>query len=211
MEFLNPDLYQYAALHTSDEPELLKKINRETHLYTVMPRMVSGHWQGQFLSVISSLLKPSLILEIGTFTGYSAICLAGGLALGGKLITLDSNEELEQRVKGYFEEAGLSDVIDYRIGNALELIPLLPGPFDLVFIDADKKNYSNYYDEVIDKVSRGGVIIADNVLWSGKVLDKNPDSDTRAILEFNRKVSVDDRVQNVLLPVRDGLMMMVKK
>lgn len=211
MEILNPDLFQYAMLHTSEQSELLKKISRETHLYTLMPRMVSGHWQGQFLSMISSILKPTLILEIGTFTGYSAICLAGGLVHGGKLVTLDINEELEHRVKGYFEEAGLSGVIDYRIGNAMEIIPLLPGPFDLVFIDADKKNYSNYYDLVIDKMRKGGAIIADNVLWSGKVLDEKPDKDTRAILEFNRKVNEDDRVQNLLMPVRDGLMMMVKK
>lgn len=211
MEFLDPGIYQYAAKHTSEETELLKKINRETQLSTLMPRMLSGHWQGQFLSLISTILKPSRILEIGTFTGYSAICLASGLAQGGKLITIDINEELEQKVRGYFDEGGLSAVINYRIGDALAIIPLLSGYFDLVFIDADKRNYSNYYDLVIDKVRKGGVIIADNVLWSGKVLNEKPDRDTRSIMEFNRKISQDNRVQNLLLPVRDGLMMIIKK
>ena len=211
MEILDTPLHRYAALHTSPEPEVLKKINRETNLYTRMPRMLSGHWQGQFLAMVSAMIRPSMILEIGTFTGYSAICLAGGLVGGGRLVTLDNNEELEQRVRGYFEEAALSSSIDYRVGNAQDIIPQLPGPFDLVFIDADKKNYIHYYDLVIDKVRQGGVILADNVLWSGKVLDEKPDSDTRAILAFNRKVNDDARVQNVLLPVRDGLMMMIKQ
>ncbi|MBK5277705.1 MAG: class I SAM-dependent methyltransferase, partial [Bacteroidia bacterium] len=145
-----------------------------------------------------------------TYTGYSAICLAEGLAPGGKLITLDINEELESKVRGYFKEAGLQGVVDYRIGNALKIIPDLKAKFDLVFIDADKENYSNYFDLVIDKVPSGGYVIADNVLWSGKILDAKPDKDTRAILDFNKKIQADLRVENVLIPIRDGILMMRK-
>ena len=210
MEFLDEELNYYIERHSGEESALLRKINRETHAHILMPRMLSGHLQGRVLSMISKMLNPSSILEIGTYTGYSAICLAEGLEKGGKLITLDINEELEKRVRGYFTEAKLDNVVDYRIGNALDIIPALNTNFDLVFIDADKVNYSNYYDLVIEKVNCGGLIIADNVLWSGKVLSEKPDKDTKAILDFNSKVTNDARVENVLFPVRDGLMVIRK-
>jgi caffeoyl-CoA O-methyltransferase len=210
MDFIHPDIQKYAEQHTTDETQLLKKINRHTHASVLMPRMLSGHLQGQLLSMFSHMIKPRTILEIGTYTGYSAICLASGLQAGGKLITIDINEELEERVRAHFEEAGLNDQIDYRIGDATRIIPQLPGNFDLVFIDADKENYSQYFDLVIDRVNLNGYILADNVLWSGKVLDAKPDKDTRAIVAFNEKVHADKRVENILLPVRDGIMVMRK-
>ena len=210
MEFIDPKLLEYSEQHTSPESDLLKKINRDTYAGVMMPRMLSGHLQGRFLSMISKMIRPKKILEIGTYTGYSAICLAEGLAPDGQLVTLDVNEELETKVRGYFEQAGLNAVIDYRIGNALKILPTLAGKFDLVFIDADKENYSNYFDLVIDKVVPGGYLLADNVLWSGKVLSVKPDKDTRAILEFNKKVQSDARVENILVPIRDGILMMRK-
>lgn len=210
MDFFPDDLQKYVEGHTSAEPELLKKITRDTNAKVMMPRMLSGHVQGRFLSMISHFIKPQNILEVGTYTGYSAICLAEGLNLGGKLVTIDVNEELESRVRGYFQEAGLTEKIDYRIGDAANIIPTLDRIFDLVFIDADKENYSKYYDLVFDKVRAGGVILADNVLWSGKVTKPKPDKDTRALLEFNQKVMNDPRVENLLLPLRDGIMMIRK-
>lgn len=210
MEFLDENILRYVEDHTKEESALLKKINRETHLTVLMPRMLSGHLQGRVLSMISKMIKPKRILEIGTYTGYSALCLAEGLSDDGKLITLDINEELEEKVRSYFKEAKLTSVIDYRIGNASDIIPALSDSFDLVFIDADKENYSRYYDLVFDKVSKGGFILADNVLWSGKILDEKPDKDTRAILDFNKMVSEDSRVENVLLPIRDGIMLLRK-
>jgi caffeoyl-CoA O-methyltransferase len=208
MEFIDPKLHEYCEQHSGTEAEVLKKLDRETHAKVMMPRMLSGHLQGQFLAMISKMCQPKLILEIGTYTGYSAIYLAQGLAEGGRLITIDINEELEQLAKRYWAEAGVSEKIDYRIGNGLELIPDIEGPFDLVFIDADKKNYSNYYDLIIDKMAPGGIILADNVLWSGKVIDESAkDKDTVAIKEYNLKVQEDDRVDNMLLPLRDGIMM----
>jgi predicted O-methyltransferase YrrM len=207
MEFLDKDLQQYATQHTSEESDLLKRINRETHAHILRPRMLSGHLQGRLLSMISHMIKPDRILEIGTYTGYSAICLAEGLSDTGKIITLDNNEELEMRVRNYFGTSNLSTKIEYRIGDAIQIIPTLRENFDLVFIDADKENYSRYFDMVIDKVKPGGFILADNVLWSGKVLENKPDKDTVAIVDFNRKVQNDRRVENVLLPVRDGIMM----
>ena len=208
MDIIDQKLQHYAEEHTTGESNLLAHIDRETHAQILKARMLSGHLQGRILSMLSCMLRPQKILEIGTYTGYSAICLAEGLPANGKIITLDINEELENRVRNYFAKANLSEVIDYRIGNALDIIPQLTDTFDLVFIDADKENYSNYYDLVIDKVRPGGFILADNVLWSGKVLDSKPDKDTRAIQEFNRKVQEDSRVENVLLPIRDGIMMM---
>jgi len=210
MELIDPGISDYSEQHTSPESSLLKKINRDTYAGVMMPRMLSGHLQGRFLSMISKMIRPKNILEIGTYTGYSAICLAEGLAPQGKLITLDVNEELETKVHGYFRQAGLEQVIDYRIGNALKMIPTINETFDLVFIDADKENYSNYFDLVIDKVAPGGYLLADNVLWSGKVLGNKLDKDTRAILEFNKKVQDDQRVENVLVPIRDGILMMRK-
>jgi predicted O-methyltransferase YrrM len=210
MEFIDPALLAYCEDHTSQEDDLLKKITRETQAKVLMPRMISGHLQGKLLELFVKMLRPKTILEIGTYTGYSGLCMARGLAENGKLITLDINDELEKMVRGFFDESGLSDQIDYRLGNALEIIPTLEGPFDLVFIDADKINYANYYDLVIEKLSKGGIILADNVLWSGKVLPegrKKLDKDTAAILDFNRMVQDDPRVENSLLPIRDGIMM----
>lgn len=160
--------------------------------------------------MISAMVKPKCILEIGTYTGYSAICLAEGLQPSGTLITIDKNEELETQVRSYFARVPSGNSIRFLTGNALDIIPTINERFDLVFIDADKENYSRYYDLVIDRVNLNGIVLADNVLWSGKVLDQNPDKDTRAIIDFNAKVSADERVENVLLPVRDGIMMMRK-
>jgi caffeoyl-CoA O-methyltransferase len=210
MDVIQKDLQAYAERHTTQESDLLKRINRETHAQILKPRMLSGQLQGRVLSMISCMVRPRAILEIGTYTGYSAICLAEGLQEGGKLITIDINEELRDRVSGYFREADLQDRIDFRIGHAAEIIPSLEEKFDLVFIDADKENYSRYFDLVIDRVNLNGFILADNVLWSGKVLQEKPDKDTRAIVDFNAKVQRDNRVENVLLPIRDGIMLMRK-
>lgn len=214
MEFIDPALLAYCEAHSSEEDPVLKHIHRETHAKVLMPRMLSGHLQGKFLEFISKSNQPKVILEIGTYTGYSGICLARGLAEGGKLITLDINDELETMVRGFFEMAGLSDRIDYRLGNASDIIPTLSETFDLVFIDADKANYMRYYELVIDQVRPGGVILADNVLWSGKVIPeagKKIDKDTQVILDFNKMVQQDPRVENILLPIRDGLLMARKK
>lgn len=210
MEFIDPALLAYCEAHTSEEDALLKKITRETQAKVLMPRMLSGHLQGKMLELFTKMIQPDTILEIGTYTGYSGVCLARGLKKGGKLITLDINDELETMVRGFFEESGLADQIDYRLGNALEIIPTLSGPFDLVFIDADKFNNANYFDLIIDKVRPGGIILTDNVLWSGKVLvaeGQKIDKDTKAILDFNDKIQNDPRVENALLPIRDGIMM----
>ena len=214
MEFLPPDIEQYAEQHTQEESSLLKKLHRDTYAHVLMPRMLSGKLQGRMLSAISHMIRPQHILEIGTFTGYSALCLAEGLAEKGKLITIDINEELETMVRKYITEAGMESKIDYRIGNAMELLPALKEQFDLVFIDADRINYLNYYKLVFDKVRKGGFIIADNVLWSGKILlkdGKKADKDTQALLDFNEFVHKDESVENVLLPLRDGLMILRKK
>ena len=210
MDFISPELLAYCEDHSSGEDELLRQINRETHANVLMPRMLSGHLQGKVLEFIVKMLRPKVILEIGTFTGYSGICMARGLDDKGKLITLDINDELETRVRGYFEKSGLSAKIDYRLGNALDIIPTLQEKFDMVFIDADKANYINYYNLVVEKVNKGGIILADNVLWSGKVISeegKKIDKDTQILLDYNKMVQDDTRVENVLLPIRDGLML----
>lgn len=210
MDLIQPELQGYAERHSSPESSLLAAINRDTQAHVLMPGMLSGHLQGRVLAMLSKMIRPKTILEIGTYTGYSAICFAEGLPEGGKLVTIDKNEELEEKVRGSFEAAGLTHSIDYRIGNAMEIIPSLDMTFDLVFIDADKENYSNYYDMVIDKLNLNGFILADNVLWSGKVLEEKADKDTEAIKAFNKKVTNDPRVENVLLPIRDGIMMIRK-
>jgi caffeoyl-CoA O-methyltransferase len=214
MEFIDPNLLAYCEAHTSQEDPLLQKITRETQAKVLMPRMLSGHLQGKMLELFTKMLNPQTILEIGTFTGYSGICLARGLKPGGKLITLDINDELEPMVRGFFEESGLADQIDYRLGNARDIIPNLDGPLDLVFIDADKFYYAEYFDLVIDKVRPGGIILADNVLWSGKILveeGKKVDKDTQALLDFNQKVHQDSRVETIILPIRDGVLMARKR
>lgn len=210
MEILDPALHAYVEQHTSPESDLLKNINRDTYAKVMMPRMLSGHVQGRYLAMLSKLMRPKMILELGTFTGYSAICLAEGLPDDGKLITIDVNEELEDRVRDYFKVAGLTDKIDYRIGKALEIIPTLTEKFDLIFIDADKENNGRYYDLLIDKLNHGGVMLVDNVLWSGKVVAEKKDKDTQSICAFNKKVQDDPRVENVLMPLRDGIFMIRK-
>lgn len=205
------EISEYAEKHSSPESDLLAEINRHTHLKVPMPRMLSGHLQGRTLALFSKLLQPECILEIGTYTGYSAICLCEGLKPDGKLITLDINEELEDMVRDYFDRSGFAPRIDYRLGNALEIIPGLNETFDLVFIDADKKSYAAYYDLVIDKVRSGGIIIADNVLRQGTVVTGETDKETRNMQQFNEKVLADDRVENLLLPIRDGLMIARKR
>lgn len=212
MEFIAQGLADYANAHSTVASSLLQRIERETHLEVLQPRMLSGPFQGRLLSLISKLVQPERILEIGTYTGYSALCLAEGLTKEGKLITLDVNEELHKRVQGYFNASDYSEQIDYRIGDALDLIPALNEPWDLVFIDADKKNYLNYYDLVVDRVRSGGLILADNVLWSGKVIDeKAQDKETVLLRQYNERINRDERVENILLPIRDGIMVARKK
>ncbi len=202
---------QYCLAHTNPEPEALAAINRDTHANLLKPRMLSGHYQGRLLSMISKLVRPRNILEIGTFTGYSALCLAEGLQAGGKLYTLEADEELEDRIRRNIEMAGKTGCIELIIGPALEIIPTLNVNFDLVFIDADKLNYLNYYKLVIDKLNIGGVILSDNVLWSGKVCDESKnDATTQLLREFNDYLAHDNRTEKVLLPVRDGLFVSLK-
>jgi predicted O-methyltransferase YrrM len=212
MEFIAQGLADYANAHSTVASSLLQRIERETHLEVLQPRMLSGPFQGRLLSLISKLVQPKRILEIGTYTGYSALCLAEGLTKEGKLITLDVNEELHKRVQGYFNASDYSEHIDYRIGDALDLVPALNETWDLVFIDADKKNYVNYYDLVVDRVRSGGLILADNVLWSGKVIDeKAQDKETVLLRQYNERINRDERVENILLPIRDGIMVARKK
>ena len=206
MDFLPEAISNYCEKFSSSESTALFELNRETNLKVLMPQMLSGHLQGSFLQMMSCMIHPKRILEIGTFTGYSAICLAQGLTTDGLLHTIDVNAEIEDMVKKYFSKAGVSEKIKLHIGDAQKIIPQLNETFDLVFIDADKINYSNYYDLVFDKVRSGGFIVADNVLWSGKVLSENPDKDTEAIKQYNAKVHADIRVENMILPLRDGLM-----
>jgi predicted O-methyltransferase YrrM len=211
MQLIPEELNQYLLATCEPEPALLKKIDRETQLEVLMPRMVSGHLQGRVLSMLSKLIQPKRILEIGTFTGYATLCLAEGLSSDGKIITLDINEELEDRVRGYFAESDYNHQIEYKIGNALETIPSLEEVFDIVFIDADKKNNGTYFHMIFDKVRKGGLIIVDNVLWSGKVLTKINDTDTSNIDTFNQLIAADNRIEKLILPVRDGLFLMRKK
>jgi len=208
MDFLDEKLAAYIDAHTAEEPEHLQQLNRETWAKVIMPRMLSGHLQGRVLAMFSRMIQPKRILEIGTYTGYSALCLAEGLTSDGKLITIDINEELEEIVQRYIGNSDYRDKIETLTGNATDLIPELKETFDLVFIDADKENYCRYYDLVIDKLRPGGFIIADNVLWSGNVIKNRTDMDeeTLAIDLFNKKVHNDSRIENVLFPVRDGLM-----
>ncbi len=208
MEFLPEKIDQYANDLTTPDSELLQSLERETHLKVLSPRMLSGHLQGRVLSLISHLMRPKYILEIGTYTGYSAICLAEGLHPDGRLITIDRNDELETILSKYLLKSPKANQIDLRIGYAAEIIPTLPDGIDLVFIDADKPNYATYYDLVIDKMNSGGLILADNVLWSGKIVEeiKPNDKSTRALHEFNLKVHHDSRVENVLIPIRDGIL-----
>jgi predicted O-methyltransferase YrrM len=210
---MKKELENYILAHTGKEDPLLTELTRETHIKTMFPRMLSGHLQGKFLEMVSQMVSPTTILEIGTFTGYSAICLALGLKEGGLLHTIDVDPELEYLAKQYFEKTKVQDKIVQHIGDAKDIIPSLDYTFDLVFIDADKENYLNYYHLVFDKVRAGGFILADNALWDGKVLLPNgkTDKETRGIKEFNEFVHTDERVENLLLPLRDGIMVLRKK
>lgn len=203
----------YALRHTTPESSLLRRIHRETHLKTPYPRMLSGHLQGRLLSIISCMIRPHRILEIGTFTGYSALCLAEGLTENGRLDTLEINPEMSEIILEYFSESPWKDQLFLHTGHALQLIDSLEGPFDLVFIDADKEEYLAYYQKVFEKVPSGGFILADNVLWGGKVLDEvlPSDKESMGIVRFNNFIEQDERVEKLLLPVRDGLMILKKK
>lgn len=207
MRILPEIIDNYISNHTEKEPELLQELNKETWQKVLNPRMLSGAYQGRVLSLLSKLIRPKTILEIGTYTGYSALCLAEGLIKDGKLFTIDKNEELEDFAKKYFQKSAYKNKIHQIIGNAVEVIPTLKNTFDLVFIDADKTNYATYFDLVINKMNSGGIIISDNVLWSGKVVEElNPkDKDTKAIITYNKKLAEDARVETVMLPLRDGL------
>ena len=211
MEFLPEEISVYTEAHTAAESEILARLNRETWQKMVQPRMLSGHLQGRVLSMLSHMIKPKRILEIGTFTGYSALCLSEGLTEEGKLITIDVNEEFESMIRRYIKEAGAEEKIELLIGDASTIIPGLQEKFDLVFIDADKENYCRYFDLVFEKVRKGGFIIADNVLWSGKVVEAKVDAETKALMDYNEKIQGDERVENVLFPIRDGLMICRKK
>lgn len=213
MEFISDELDRYVCAHSENEPGYLQELNRRTHLDVLQPRMLSGHFQGRVLSMFSHMIRPKRILEIGTYTGYSALCLAEGLTEDGLLITIDVNEELEELVSSFIEKSGMEQKIRSIVGDAVQVIPTLDEEFDIVFIDADKRNYINYYHLVFDKVKKGGYIIADNVLWSGKILEPYDklDKSTRVIMDYNKLIHEDDRVQEVLLPIRDGLMIARKK
>ncbi len=213
MDFLPKEINNYCEEYSQKEDDVLYDLNRKTNQKILRPRMLSGHLQGQLLTMFSNMISPSKILEIGTYTGYSAICLARGLKKDGVLHTIDINEELEYFAREYFEKANLSKQIISHVGNAMDILPKLNISWDLVFIDADKENYINYYNLVFDQINKGGFIIFDNVLWSGKVTQEiNPkDKETVALVELAKILESDNRVENVLLPVRDGLFMVRKK
>lgn len=206
MELLTEGLQTYLEHHCEKEPEVLRYISRETHLKVSKPRMLSGHYQGRVLSFLSKLVSPKRILEIGTFTGYATICLAEGLTEDGLIYTVDINEELEERVRDHFARSGFEHKIRYHIANASDFIPTLGETFDIVFIDADKKNNETYYDLVFNKVRKGGLIIVDNVLWYGKINSGATDSRSQTIRNFTERVMNDQRVEKLVLPVRDGLL-----
>jgi len=210
MELLNDAIQAYLEQHCEPEPVLLRHINRETHLKVPNPNMLSGHFQGRVLSLLSKLICPDRILEVGTYTGYATLCLAEGLSKEGIIHTIDINGELEERVRGYFNQSSLGSKIQYHIGDACKIIPRLNEKFNLVFIDADKKNNGTYYDLVFDKLVPGGIIIVDNVLWHGKIVSGDKDSDSDAIRSFNEKITNDRRVEKLILPVRDGLFIIRK-
>jgi len=213
MNFLSPELDRYSELNSSPEPTYLQELAAETRSTIDMPQMLSGHVQGRFLSLVSKLLSPKLVLDIGTFTGYSALSMAEGLVPEGLLHTIDIKTPLAPLVDRYIRKAGFHDRIHQHLAPATEVIPRIEGPFDLVFIDADKQNYVNYFELVVDRMRTGGLIIADNVLWSGKVLapDVEQDGETRGLAAYARRVRTDPRVENVLLPLRDGLLVSRRK
>ncbi|MBW2936618.1 O-methyltransferase [Aureisphaera sp. CAU 1614] len=207
MDFLPKKIDQYVVAHSQQEPPLLQQLSKETWQKVLAPRMLSGHLQGRVLSMLSKLIHPKNILEIGTYTGYSALCLAEGIRKDGKLHTIDNNEELFDFQRKYFDQSGFGDQIIQHLGNAIEIIPKFSEYFDLVFIDADKSNYPNYLELLLPKLKSGAVILSDNVLWSGKVVEKvkEDDIDTQALLRYNKMLNENPRLETVLLPIRDGL------
>ncbi|AJH16465.1 MULTISPECIES: O-methyltransferase [Myroides] len=207
MHFISPELEDYAARHSENEPELLAKLDKETYQKVLQPRMLSGHFQGRFLSMISKLVNPQHILEVGTFTGYATLSLAEGLRADGTIDTIDVNEELVDFQRKYFDMSDYGHQITQHLGSALDIIPTLDKKFDLVFLDADKKNYTNYFHLIIEKMNKGGIILSDNVLWSGKVVEdiKWNDRATLEIDQYNKLLKDDPRVETILLPIRDGL------
>lgn len=213
MYFLPEKLDDYVVAHSQDEPELLQQLTRETYQKILQPIMLSGPYQGRVLSMISKLIQPKTVLELGTFTGYATLCLAEGIAKDGEIHTIDVNEELVDFQRKYFDKSGLGDQIHQHLGSAIDILPTLDKTFDLVFIDADKPNYVNYFHLIIDKMNPGGIILSDNVLWHGKVIEplNEKDKSTKAVLEFNTLLKNDDRIETVLLPIRDGLTISRKK
>lgn len=213
MYFISEKLEDYVVQHTENEPELLRELSRETFQKILQPRMLSGHLQGRILSFLSKLIRPKKILELGTFTGYSALCLAEGLDKDGELHTIDKNEELVSFQRRYFNLSTHGSQIHQHTGCALEIIKKLNYKFDLIFIDADKSNYVNYFNLLADKIKKGGVLISDNVLWSGKVIEplENSDLSTKVLLEYNKLLKEDPRFETILLPIRDGLTLSIKR
>ena len=207
MHFLSEDLEDYVAFHSQNEPELLAQLNKETYQKILLPRMLSGHFQGRVLSMLSKLIRPISILEIGTYTGYATLCLCEGMRENGMVHTIDIKEELIDFQRKYFDKSPWGSQIVQHLGEALDIIPTIETKFDLVFIDADKENYLNYYELIVPKMNKGGIILSDNVLWSGKVVEplKEGDLSTKILLEYNKRLNDDPRVETVLLPIRDGL------
>lgn len=205
MNFISDQLQQYIDDHSMGESDLLKALDRETHQKVLQPRMLSGSYQGRLLALLAKMIGPKKILEVGTYTGYATLCMAEGLTTGGSIDTIDHNEELADMQRRYFDQSPYGSQIVQHLGEAKDILKTLAGPYDLVFLDADKENYPHYFDLIIDKLETGGVILSDNVLWSGKVLEKATDEATSALQEYNHKINTDVRVETVVLPIRDGL------
>ena len=205
MNFISDQLQQYIDNHSMEESDLLKALDRETHQKVLQPRMLSGSYQGRLLALLAKMVGPKKILEVGTYTGYSTLCMAEGLNTGGLIDTIDHNEELADMQRRYFDQSPYASQIVQHLGEAIDILKTLAGPYDLVFLDADKENYPHYFDLIIDKLETGGILLSDNVLWSGKVLEKATDEATSALQEYNHKINTDARVETVVLPVRDGL------